>query len=207
MNTTRVSALAGLLAWAVVLGVALPARGNSDPPAPTLTTLDNGSTLSYGVTLSLLQFSTVRSPSESGRLRDYSPSLEVLPTEIGFQFIYNPQYSPWRLTKQDGSPFQLMSIGGALLARVKSESLAQGNISLAIELGFFNNAISIGIGVDLYRGIPILSSGGVPGGGTAYTGLLASAFAKEGEVTPENAFVLVSFSLSSIVGALSGKVQ
>lgn len=178
-----------------------------DPPAPTSATFQSGSTLSYGVTLSLLQFSALRSPNEPGRDRNYAPNLEVLPTEIGFQFIYNPAFSPWRLTRQDGKPFQLISVGGSLLARVKSQSLEQGNISIAAQLGFFDNAISVGVGIDLYRGIPILSGSGVPGGGTAYTGVLAWALASEGEVTPENVFVVFSFSLTKIVAAISGEVR
>jgi hypothetical protein len=206
MNRRLIVGLAVVASVAVPLLAGTVARAD-DAPAPTTATLQSGSTLTYGVTLSLLQFSTVRSPNESGRFRNYAPDLEVLPTEIGFQFVYNPAFNPWRLTKQDGKPFQLISVGGALLARIKSQSLEQGNISLAAQLGFFDNAISIGVGIDLYRGIPILSGSGVPGGATAYTGLLAAAFAKEGEVTPENVFVVLSFSLTKIVGAISGEVR
>lgn len=208
MKSSTAKVVWGLLVVGAALAQAHPAHADTPaPPPPQQTTFAGGGTLSYGVTLSLLQYSTSRSPSEPGRLRDYTPKLEVLPTEIGFQFVYNPQYAPWRLVKQDGSTFQLMSFGGALLVRVKDEGLSQGNISLAAELGFFENAISIGVGVDLYRGIPVLGANGVPGAGTAYTGLLAAAFAREGEVTPENVFVLVSFSLTGIINTLSGKVQ
>jgi hypothetical protein len=204
-KSTRVVQVAGL-AFSVALCFGGVARAE-DPPAPTSTTFQSGSTLSYGVTLSLLQFSTLRSPNEPGRYRNYAPNLEILPTEIGFKFSYNPAFSPWRLSKQDGKSFQLISVGGALLARIKSQALEQGNLSLAIELGFFDNAISLGVGIDLYRGIPVLSGAGISGGGTAYTGLLAWAFAKEGELTPENVFVVVSFSLTKIVGAISGEVR
>jgi hypothetical protein len=202
----RCLAQVAVLAVSAVLGFDGVAHAD-DPPATTSTTFQSGSTLSYGVTLSLLQFSTLRSPNEPGRYRNYAPNLEVLPTELGFQFVYNPAFSPWRLNKQDGKTFQLISVGGALLARIKSQALEQGNISLAVQLGFFDNAISLGVGIDLYRGIPVLSGTGVSGGGTAYTGLLAWAFAREGEVTPENVFVVVSFSLSKIVGAISGEVR
>jgi hypothetical protein len=195
-----------MLAAVALVAAEAPARADAQPAASTQT-FENGATLSYGVTLSLLQFSAARSANEPGRLRNYTPSLEVLPAEIGFQFIFNPQNAPWRLNKKDDSRFQLMSIGGAILARIRNEGLVQGNLSLAIELGFFENSLSIGLGVDLYRGIPILSGSGVAGGGTAYTGLLAAAFVKEGELTPENVFLLVSFSLSGVVNALSGKVQ
>jgi hypothetical protein len=204
-RASRAALLAGL-AFSVTLAGSRVARAD-DPPAPTSATFQSGSTLTYGVTLSLVQFSTVRSPNEPGRFRNYAPDLQVLPTEIGFQFVYNPQFTPWRLTKQDGKPFQLFSVGGSLLARIKSQSLEQGNISLAIQMGFFDNAISLGVGIDLYRGIPVLSGTGVPGGATAYTGLLSWAFAKEGGVTPENVFVVLSFSLTKIVSAISGEVR
>lgn len=202
---SRVCFILAALAGGTVMS-ARAARAD-DTTASTSATFEGGSTLSYGVTLSLLQFSTVRSPNEPGSYRNYSPNLEVLPTELGFQFIYNPAPGPWRLKKQDGKSFQLISVGGALLARIKSQSLEQGNISLAAQLGFFDNAISVGVGVDLYRGIPILSGAGVPGGATAYTGLLAAAFAKEGELTAENVFVVLSFSLTKIVSAISGEVR
>ena len=78
---------------------------------------------------------------------------------------------------------------------------------MAATLGFFENAISIGVGVDLYRGIPVLGANGSAGAGTAHTGVLSWAFSPEGEVTPENVFVLLSLSLTRIIGSVSGQVS
>lgn len=208
----RLTIWAGAAALTSVLALGGVARGDDSTTTTTTTTttatFTNKSTLSYGVTLSLLQFSVARRADQPARLRDYQPQLQVLPVEIGFQFVYGPQYTPWRFTTSDRSkPFQLMTVGGAVLTRIQNEGLSQGNISLAAELGFFENTISIGIGFDLYRGIPTLNGSGVAGGATAYTGLLAAAFAKEGEVTPENVFVLLSFSLSKLTAALTSTVH
>jgi len=209
----------GLLAFvgSMALLFDAPARAADDSSSASGMTTSNvfqqkfvgGATLSYGVTLSLLRLSSTRPSNAPGRTREYTPGVEVLPAEFGFQFTYGPQSAPWRFDVADPTKprFQLMTVGGVILGRVDDRARGQGNISLAATLGFFENAISIGVGVDLYRGIPIQGANGAAGAGTAHTGILAWAFSPEGEVTPENIFVLLSLSLSRIVGSVSGQVS
>jgi hypothetical protein len=163
--------------------------------------------LRYGLTGSILRFSATRPDNEPARTRNYSPALDVIPPEIGFQFTYRPKTRPWLQNRLSNGRFQLMSAGGILLLRLGDMEKRQGGLGLAATLSFFEESLGLGVGVDLYRGIPTLGTNGVAGDGTAYTGLLAWAFVKEGEVTPENAFVLVSFNLSGLVGAFTQKVK
>ena len=65
-------------------------------------------------------------------------------------------------------------------------------------LGLFEDTLGLGFGFDLYRGIPVQGPDGESGGSTVPTGLLAWAFAREGEITPENAFVVLTINLASI---------
>ncbi|HMI86910.1 MAG TPA: hypothetical protein VK550_22605 [Polyangiaceae bacterium] len=166
-----------------------------------------GETLRYGLSLSLLRFTTSRRPDEPARLRNYTPALELLPAEFGFQFSYRPAASPWRLKKKGDDRFQLLSAGGILLARVDNINFARGGIAIAAVLGLFEETIGVGVGVDLYRGIAVQGADGTAGGGTAYTGILGWAFARQGEVTAENVFVVITLNLSQLAGNLQGQVK
>lgn len=178
-----------------------------DPKKQAEIEFESGGRLRYGLSVSLLQLAVSRSESEPGRLRNYEPKLEVLPSEIGFQFTHQPVGPPWRFTKKDGGTFQLMSWGGMLLTKIDKRELAQGAIRLGLTLNFFENVVGLGAGFDLYRGIPIRGADGIAGSATAYTGLLSWAFSPEGEVTPENVFVVLTFGLDPIVRALSGELK
>lgn len=167
----------------------------------------SGSHLRYGLTTSLLRFSVSRRPSEPAALRDYVPTLEPVPADVAFSFMYEPNKSPWRLCKKDGKPFQLLSWGGALFVDPSAPRRDQRSISLALMLGLFENWISLGAGVDLYRGIPTQGSDGESGTGTAYTGLLGWALSRRGEVTPENVFITVALDLSKAVTSATGTVR
>lgn len=167
----------------------------------------NGSRLRYGVTASVLQLTFTRSESEPARLRNYAPKLDFVPPEVGFSFTYQPAAAPWRYRLRDGRTFQLVSWGGMMLVQLDKPGRAQGALRLGATLNFFENTIGLGVGVDLYRGIPVLGPGNGSGTGTAYTGLLSWAFTKEGEVTPENVYFVVTFGLDRIVNALTGEVK
>lgn len=164
-----------------------------------------GHRIRYGVTGTLVRFAASRLDNEPGRLRNYTPNLELIPPEVGFQFTVRPSVRPWRLPTSNGSTFQLMSYGGVLLARLGDRELRQNGLSLAATLAFFNETVGFGIGMDLYRGIPVQGADGTAGGATAYTGLLAWALSPHGELTPENAFVLVTFNLTGLLKAVSGE--
>jgi hypothetical protein len=173
----------------------------------------NGDLLKYGPTVSLLRLSAARPSNEPARYRDYRPELRLIPPEFGLQFVYRPSTAPWRLqttasraTKDGTKAFQLMSVGGMLLASIDKDDIRRGSVSLAATMTFFEDVIGLGVGVDLYRGIPVAGVGG-PGTETAYTGLLAWCFAKEGEVTPENVFFVVTLGLAPLVNAITGSIK
>lgn len=166
-----------------------------------------GDRLHYGPTVSLLRFNTSRAPDEPGSERNYEPRLELVPAEFGFQFVYEPWSDPWRLMRADGKPFQLISAGGILLARLDKDKAERGALGLAATLSFFNQVLGLGLGVDLYRGIPTLGANGQLGGDTAYTGLLAWSFARDGELTAENVFFVVTLGLQPIISGLTGQAQ
>jgi hypothetical protein len=172
----------------------------SDTPEFLLT---NQGRIRWGAGLSLLRLSFSRQDDEPGRIRNFTPKLERIAPEIGFQFAYSPPGSPWRLRGQNGirsTNFQMMSIGGALLVRLSDQDVSRGGISLAAILGFFEDRVSLGIGFDVYRGIAIADAEHSRGGATAYTGLASWAFAREGELTPENVFIVVSVNLAMLGG-------
>jgi hypothetical protein len=184
------------------------AEENAKPAVPVSDseTLKDGARLSWGITGSLLRFQTQRSENLPGRNRNFRPRYEFVPGEAGFQFLVEPASFPWRLQLKNGERLQLMSWGGLLLASLGEEkALERGSLSLGATVVFFKNAIGLGGGFDLYRGIPVRGADGAPGSDTAFTGVLAWAFAQEGEVTAENAFVVVTVNLSSLIVALTGK--
>jgi hypothetical protein len=156
--------------------------------------------------VSLLQYRVSRPEDEIGRTRHYESALQFVPPEFGFQFVHSPAAEPWRYSDASGKPFQLMSWGGMLTARVDTDHPERGALGLAATLTFFEQMLGLGVGVDLYRGIPIATADG-PGKDTALTGVLAWALAPEGEVTPENVFVVVSLGLAPIVSGLTGGVK
>jgi hypothetical protein len=168
--------------------------------------LENGTLLSWGIAGSLLRFQTQRSERLPGRVRNFRPRYEFVPGEVGFQFLSEPVGVPWRIQLKNGESLQLMSWGGLLLASLgEDKALERGSLSLAATIVFFKNTIGLGAGFDMYRGIPVLGADGTPGGDTAFTGVLAWAFAQEGEVTAENAFFVVTANLSKLAEVLSGK--
>lgn len=187
--------------------IEVAADAGADPKKSEEVEFENGSRLRYGVTVSILQLTFTRSESEPARLRNYAPKLDFIPPEVGFQFTHQPAAAPWRYRLRDGRLFQLMSWGGMMLVQLDKPGRAQGALRLGATLNFFENTIGLGLGVDLYRGIPVMGPGGAIGTGTAYTGLLSWAFTKDGEVTPENVFVVVTFGLDRLVNALTGELK
>jgi hypothetical protein len=200
--TARALAFVLMIASAV-LPAGARAEGSEDLSPQSAQALADGGKLSYGVSLSLLRLSFSRQENEVARIRNYTPRLERIAPEVGFQFAYAPPTSPFRLktktSKGDGF-FQLMSLGGAFLVRLSDQDISRGGVSLAAIVGFFDNAVSLGIGFDIYRGVPVANVNGTAGGATAYTGLASWAFAREGELTPENVFLVFSINLAKIGG-------
>ena len=165
--------------------------------------LANQGSLRWGAGLSLLRLSFSRREDEPGRMRNYVPRLERIAPEIGFQFAYSPPGKPWRLRGREGvrsANFQFMSVGGAVLVRLSEQDVSRGGISLAAVLGFFEDRISLGMGFDIYRGIAVADADGARGSSTVYTGLAAWGLAREGELTPENVFVVLSLNLAALGG-------
>jgi hypothetical protein len=193
---------------AAPIATAPPPGGTSKattPPQPAGDTLATGTEISYGLTASLVRFNVQRPAAESGRNRSYAPNLEFFdpqkPPEFGFQFVLRPSGRPWRQARKDDTRgVQILSVGGILLVQFRDREKAQGSMSIAATLGFFDDRVSLGVGFDLYRGIPIGGPNGASGAFTAHTGLLSWAFARDGEMTPENVFVVLSFSLTTLGG-------
>lgn len=165
-----------------------------------------GDRLRYGPTVSLVRVSALRDPAEPGRLRNYEARYEIVPAEFGFQFLFAPHNTPWRYVMKDGKQFQLLSAGGVLLARIDQDDVQRGNLSLAITLNFFEEILGLGVGVDLYRGVPVQGADGVSGSDTAFTGLLAWSLTRRGEVTPENVFFVVTLGLEPLVRSITGEL-
>jgi hypothetical protein len=160
--------------------------------------------LAFGITTTLLRLRSTRMDSEPGRSRNYVLGIDKLPMDLGFQFTFRPGISPYRLDTDEGKGFQLISVGGLLSAEVNSRVPGQSEITLGLVVSFFAESVSLGLGFDLYRGIPVRGADGVAGSGTATTGLLGWAWCKQGEMTPENFSLLLTFNLSKIPGALGG---
>lgn len=185
------------------------AANSSKPTDKRLEELEfeRGGRLKFGPTISLLRFSVARDPDEPARYRNYEPRLHFVPSEVGFQFVFQPHNGPWRIKRKKGEPFQLMSAGGMLLASVDKNDVRRGSISLAATLSFFQELVGLGVGVDLYRGIEVADVDGTPGGDTAYTGLLAWSLSPRGEVTPENVFFVVTLGLVPLVNSITGELK
>lgn len=174
-------------------------------PAGRKVTLPDGSDFNYGLTVSLFRLSVARLDDEAARMRNYSPKFEALPAEFGFQFTYRPNGSPWRLRTSSKNDFQLMSVGGILLARVNNDNFSQGEVGVAATWQFLEDSVGIGLGFDLYRGVAVQGPDGQRGEGTAYTGLFSWALARDGEITPENVFVLLTVNVAGLAGKISSK--
>jgi hypothetical protein len=173
------------------------------PQSQATTSLANQGTFKYGPALTLLRLGFSRHEDEPARERNYVPRLEKIAPEIGFQFVYSPAGPPWRWRTKEGrhdGHFQFLSVGGAFLIRLSDQDVSRGGVSLAAVAGFFDNAVSLGIGFDIYRGIPVADVNGARGAATAYTGVASWAFSREGEVTPENVFLLFSVNLAKFGG-------
>ena len=181
-------------------GGAVPPAGSTVAKPRTVDELAAG-TIQYGLAFTLLRFRVTRSADEPGRNRNYVPELAAIPgPEVGFHVAFLPPYRPWRVKKTDGTWFQLMSVGVTVLAGAASKA-QQGNLGIALTLGFLEERLTLGMGFDLYRGIP------VAGGGTATTGVFGWALSPRGEVTPENVFFVVGLGLDSLFSQASGKEQ
>jgi hypothetical protein len=161
--------------------------------------LRDGSALRCGVTTTLIKLQATRRASDRARLREYEFGLAKLPLDLGFQFSYRPNLFPWRIKISDSEGFQLISIGGTLAVKMDDQISSQSEITVGVIGSFFDESVSLGIGFDLYRGIPVLGSDGVTSGaGTAPTGLLAWAWSRHGELTPENLSLLLTVNLSKL---------
>ncbi len=149
----------------------------------------------YGPTLTLVR---IRAQRTAGLPRDYIPMVETIPSEIGFQVTYKPVSRIWRLKKNDGGNFQLLSAGGMVLFGFDRDP-TRSSVSMAATLGAMEDILVLGVGVDLYRGV------GLADNQTAPTGLVGWSLSKRGEVTPENVFFTFGVNIASIIAPISSK--
>lgn len=166
--------------------------------------LANGDEVRWGLAFSAVRFRVSRRADQVGRLRDYQPNVDFFSGQFGFSVAWLPHGSPARLELSAGNTLQLFSIGFQIMGQLRTEIPAQSELSFILSLGMFNNVVGIGIGIDLYRGVPILGANGIVGGDTAYTGLLSWAVADEGEITPENFVGILFIDVTSAVDAIRG---
>ncbi|MBX3199081.1 MAG: hypothetical protein KF850_40160 [Labilithrix sp.] len=195
-----------------------PTSGGGAPTAPTPTesspsqqTQGGGcrvvhiGCLNYGVSFSLLRIRAERRSDEPARERNYDVKMEGVPVEFGFHFTYGPPSTPWRIGPK-AKPFQLFTVGGMLLVGINRESDYRGNFSLGAIIGAFENAIILGVGMDLYRGIAVRGPSG-PGTETIPTGPIGWAVSRRGEVTAENVFFVVTANIGDVLKRLSGSSE
>ncbi|HJL17294.1 MAG TPA: hypothetical protein RMH99_16625 [Sandaracinaceae bacterium LLY-WYZ-13_1] len=166
--------------------------------------LANGDAISWGLVLSAVRFRVSRREDQPGRVRDYQPDIDVFSGQFGFQVIWNPDDPPFTVELEDGGSLQVFSIGFQLLGAIDTERFEQSELAITLSIGLLNNVLGLGFGFDLYRGIPILDRNGLPGGDTAFTGLLPWAWATEGEMTPENFVATIYLNLTGLVSAVQG---
>jgi hypothetical protein len=162
--------------------------------------LQDGSAVRYGVTTTLLKLQASRKASSPARLREYEFGMAKLPLDLGFQFGFRPNMFPYRIKTTDKDGFQLISVGGMLTVKMSDQSPSQAEITIGLIVSFFDESVSVGLGFDLYRGVPVQGPDGSSGSGTASTGLLAWAWSRHGEITPENVSLLLTVNLSKLAG-------
>lgn len=164
---------------------------------------ESGDEFRWGISVSAIRFRASRSAARPGRERVLEPDIRGFSGQFGFQFSWLPPGDGWRLNLADGTALQLFSVGFMILGEVNADRLEQSDMSLAFILGFLNNTVGIGVGIDLYRGIGILGQGG-PSAATAYTGVLSHLLVSEGEMTAENVVGVVFINIVGLVEAISG---
>jgi len=166
-----------------------------EPPKHGSLTLPSGR-FEWGASVSLLRIGALRDPTLPGSTRRYETDLRTLNTELTFQLFYNPASRPWRRVDEGTlRSFQVMSPTAFLTLGLNDTNLSQSAISMGVGMGFLDNYLILGIGFDLYRGIPVQGGSGSPGGSTANTGLLSLVTSSEGEFTPENIFFVIHLNL------------
>ncbi len=163
--------------------------------------LANGDNIRWGIVLSAVRFRVSRRDDQIARVRDYQPDIDIFSGQFGFQVVWNPSDAPFTLAIANGR-FQLFSVGFQLLGALSTERVEQSELAVTFSIGMLNNVLGIGIGLDLYRGVPALGRNGVVGAETAYTGLLSWAWATEGELTPENLLATIYLNVTGLVEAI-----
>ncbi len=182
--------------------VGAPAIAQTTPPSdPKLTSVTTrGGRWDWGASVSLLRIGALRDPTLPGRTHQYQTDIRPLDTQVTFQAFFHPAGTPWRRTDERTlRDFQLLSLSAFLTLGIDPQHSAQSEIALGVGLGLFENFLVLGLGFDLYRGVPVRGGDGVPGSHTASTGLLAPLTSTEGEVTPENFFFVIHLNLVSLV--------
>lgn len=158
---------------------------------------DGGHKIRWGFDLSVLRVSATRRPDEPARMRHYEMDLSTVPGAFGFSVLWDPPGSPWRLKLKNKDDFQLLSVATMLLFE-KGNIVPQSRISFGVGIGLLERFIILGFLVDLYRGVPAQDADGRNGRDTAETGVLAWAWGRQGEFTPENISFVINLGLSQL---------
>lgn len=153
----------------------------------------------WGLGIPLLRLGVLRRADEPGFRRNYETELQWLKPQLTFQVTLRPRIRPWRtIDVNTHTEFQSISISGLVVAGLNTDDARKSEVALGLSVNFLNGIVGIGIAFDLYRGIPVLSGTGAPGGDIVPTGLFAAAFTRDGEMTMENIFFLFNLNFVAI---------
>lgn len=173
---------------------AAPAAAQQSPKPSSVTTRDGR--FDWGAGVSLFRIGALRDPTLPGRTRRYETEIRPLDTQLTFQVFYHPASRPWRYTDEGTHrQFQMMSLSAFLLLGINAQQTAQSEIAVGVGMGFLENYLVLGVGFDLYRGVPVRGGDGVPGSHTVSTGLLGPVTSSEGQLTLENIFFVIHLNL------------
>ncbi len=157
---------------------------------------------SWGLGVPLLRLGVLRRPDEPGYMRNFEPQLQALTPQITFQVTYRPNGPPWRREdRETGSPTQVIAMSGLIIGGLDSVHSLRSEIAIGFSVDFLDGVLSLGVGVDLYRGVPVRDGAGAAGEDTVPTGLFSWAMTRNGEFTAENVFLILNLGLTAIGGS------
>ncbi len=158
---------------------------------------------SWGLGVPLLRLGVLRRADEPGYLRNFEPQLQALTPQITFQVTYKPNTTPWRREDTEtGTPTQVIAVSGLIIGGLDSVHSLRSEIAIGLSVDFLDGIVSLGVGVDLYRGVPVRDGAGAAGEDTVPTGLFSWAMTRNGEFTAENVFLILNLGLTAIGGKL-----
>lgn len=154
----------------------------------------------------LLTFTSLRRRNLPARERTFDPEVGIFPN-VSLLILNRPcafraEVATGRTCPGPTAPgtLQVASIGLNVLLGIDTGADSMPRFGVGAALAFLDDIIGLSVGVDLYRAIRT-DDGDAP----LHTGLLALAFATEGEFTPENFWIGVFINIEGGLSALAGR--